>query len=226
MIAPNPILAKPMELRSRHRGFSLLELLAVLAIATILMTAGSMVTASILRSSQLTSDIAKLADELSLSSLESVRMNRPIRIRFYRYRDPLFPDSPARVQAFQTLTLDSQSGSYIEQSRPSFFGQGIAIHESTDASTLLTLPENKPVTGGNASSDDIVTDPELPQIAPYTYYEFEFRPDGSTNLPKDSPWGIVLAHFREGGPTSSGKAVPKNYRALGINPFTGMVKRY
>lgn len=226
MIAPKPILTQPLAARLRQRGFSLVEMLLVLGIAAVLMTTGSMITSSLLRASQLTTDSNKLADELARSALESVRTNNPIRVRFYRFSDPLFPDSVPRVQAFQTLTLDSQSGSYIQQTDLSYFGRGIAIHESVTASTLLTLPENAPVSGGGANAEDIVTDPELPQIAPYTYYEFEFRPDGSTNLPKDSPWGIVLAHFREDEATSPDEAVPKNYRALGINPFTGMVKRY
>lgn len=210
---------------SAWRGFSLVEMLVVLALIAILITLGSQVSTSVLRSTELSTEAAELADELSRASLESIKRNQPVQFRFYRFVDEFASDQPL-VRGYQILNLDSETGSYRELERIRFLKSGIAIHESTEASTILTLPERSPVTRPESSdlsdSLDRVSDPELPAITPYTYYQFEFRPDGSTNLPKDQAWGLVITYHKDG---VIGE-VSRDFRALGINPFTGTVERY
>ncbi|MDF1815338.1 MAG: Verru_Chthon cassette protein D [Verrucomicrobiales bacterium] len=193
-------------------GFTLTELLLVLALISILMAGGTMVTTSVSQSSMISRDSDMIANELSRASLEAVRMNRPVHFRFYSYTDSLTSHQPL-VQAFQTLSIDPETGQYRELGKIRYLSRSVVVHRNPDASTILSMPERK-------AQRDI--DPDLDQIRPYTWYGFEFRPDGSTNLPKDKTWGLVIALHNEGKPFQ----VPKNYRAIGINPFTGAVKRY
>lgn len=208
-----------MNQQCKSRGFSLLELLLVLAIMTVVMTTGSMVSNSVYQSSILSRDVETLANELARASLDSIRTNRPIQVRFYRFTDQMESNMPPRVSAYQILTLDPETQSYRQLSKIRFLSQGVSLYENTAASTILTLPQSQPFTGHGSGK---VSDPPLPTIAPYTYYEFEFRPNGSTNLPKDKTWGLVLSV----GEQAARNATPRNYRALGINPFTGAVKMY
>lgn len=210
---------KSCRLSLRAHGFSLIEILMVMAILTVLMVSGSLISSSVQRASQITQDITILADDLSKASLEAIRINRPIHFRFYRFTDPIV-DSRSIVQGYQTLVLDPESRSYIQLEKIKRFAQGIAIVDNAMASTILSLPETRPVT---RSGPNVITDPELATIAPYSYYEFEFRPDGSTNLPKDKAWGIAIAFHLESIATGG---VPDGFHALGINPFTGAVTVY
>lgn len=208
-----------MKQRCKNRGFSLLELLMVLAIMTFLITTGTMVSNSVYQSSILSADVETLANELARASLDSVRTNRPIQMRFYRFADQMDSNMPPGISAYQTLTLDPEIRSYRQLSKIRFLSQGVSLYENTAASTILTLPQKQPFTGQSSGK---VSDPPLPTISPYTYYEFEFRPDGSTNLPKDKTWGLVLFF----GEQVARDTAPRNYRALGLNPFTGAVKLY
>jgi hypothetical protein len=53
-----------------------------------------------------------------------------------------------------------------------------------------------------------------------TYRSFRFRPDGSTDLPKNEQWYLTLVADEGASPT------PKNFFCLQIDPFNGTIRDY
>ncbi len=195
-------------------GFTLIELLTVMVIVGILMAASGMALQGSLRSTQLTSASATLGNDLQLGVQLAVKENRPVELRIYKVPD-LEEGGEAQFRAYQFVAREPVSGATEELEQVRRLSGGVIIHPNAEYTTVLTVGERMSVPG----------DPELGlEGAPYPYVGFQFRPDGSTTLPKDGLWSMTVAFERE--VESQGGGLPANYRSVTINAYTGAVRVY
>jgi uncharacterized protein (TIGR02596 family) len=175
--------------RSPRSGFTLVELLAVVALIAVVITFAVPAITGIMKGSQMTQGSQLLNDTLLLGRQFAISRNRPIEVRFYRYGDPDTPgekfDDPSfgkwrAIQLFDVL----ENGAIIPAADMVRLPKGVIMQES-QYSTLLR-EELRPHV-------EAMKDPTAPEIPlevndkkvgrNYWINAFRFLPDGSTDLP-------------------------------------------
>jgi len=175
--------------RSPHSGFTLVELLAVVALIAIVIAFAVPATTQIMKGTQLSQGSQMLNDTLLLGRQYAISRSHPIEVRFYRYGDPDTPgekfDDPTTgkwraVQLFDVF----ENGAVLPASDMIKFPQGIII-EPSRYSTLVREELRQHI---EAKED--MTAPEIPLEINnkkvgrnYWINSFRFLPDGSTDLP-------------------------------------------
>jgi uncharacterized protein (TIGR02596 family) len=208
-----------------NRGFTLVELLVVLAIMAILgaLTVPSLI--STLTGSALTQSGQKVINDLSFARQTALTRNRMVEIRFYQFAKAGMPGevagspSTGQCRAMQTFIYDS-AGTTASSVTPVRYLPDTVIMDSNNAlSTLLGATQTK--------STWTVTDPQiqLPNIGTaYNACYFDYRPDGSTNLnPIGTQWFVTLHSFSAGNNLT---ALPKNFVMLQVDALNGHVQTY
>lgn len=206
---------------NRVRGFSLIELLVVVAIMSVLMVLGAAAFAKIARNSNLTSGSGRLIDQLNLARQTAMGMNCQVEFRFYQ----LPPEGaaatalPSVYRAVQSFTVPNDGTSTNAVGKPVFLPQGIYMSSDGTVSSLLVA--------GNPPSVSTGTSPFGPYApSSYKYIAFHFRPDGSTDLASNPalPWYVSLAVDKE--PAQSGLSLPVNFVTVQLDPLTGRVRYF
>ncbi len=199
-----------------RRGFSLMELLAVITVIGILLgvTFGGLVP--LIRSYRLSSTSGQLGGDLAYAGQLASKLNLPVEFRFYRHSDQNSGRKENEFRSYQLLKRDAKTGYLIPLTRVFYFESGIVLHPDTQFSSLMLLG----IKGAQ------VRDPELlfnnRKTREYEYIGFHFRPNGSTSLPKDQQWAVTLV---DEGKSDKDK-LPDNFRTLVINTVTGSVRTY
>jgi len=195
------------------RGFSLMELLVVVAIMAVLAAVAVPALTGNNNAANLTSAAQRLADEMRLAQQTATTRNLPVEVRLYLLPDPN-KASDKMYRGFQSF-LVNDDGTYQTLTKASFLPTGITTNTSAAYSTLIT--EFTPLTSTFS----------VPTVGTtYQYVAFQFRSDGSTNLASapasGGAWCITLEPQREKeGATPGLKA---NYATLQIDPLIGRVK--
>lgn len=226
--------------RARRFGFTLVELLAVIAVIAVVIAFAVPATNQILRGSQLSQGGQLLGDQLAFARQTALTKNRTVEFRFYRFGDPETPgekvDEPSlgRWRAFQIFEL-MENGAAVPVT-PFQRMPRMTILDGTKFSTLL----NKDYVGTPKEAEDDATAPELPVEIngmkvgrKYQYTAIRFLPDGSTNLPPKATkagggsgsedadtWYVTVVSLADAGKELQGI----NYSTIQIDPFTGSQK--
>lgn len=204
-------------------GFSLIELLIVI---TVMMVLGGLMGPSIgslLRGSNLTRGGDMVAGQLTQARQFAVTRNRPVEVRFYQYCSPMTPDEAGqtpdrgRFRALQTFEI-SESGVATPLGRIQQLPDEVCINSSGVLSSLL----------GGAGAGGVVSGTDLgmsiPQVGTaYNAVSFQFRPDGSINLDRNSRWFLTLHGTAIPGDAS---APPPNFMTIQVNPHNGSIDTY
>jgi uncharacterized protein (TIGR02596 family) len=207
----------PSKAPSRKKAFSLIELLAVIAIISLLAALVVPAVTGISRSYQMTSASHAVMNQLVQARQVALTRGYPVQVRFYKL--PGYTESsaaaPSQYRALQLfiesdpiMTGGSASVPVKALSKPVFFSAPVEI--LPNQSSLLTLP--------------VTTSPQETVSGfgnNYSYVSFRFKPSGQTDLPATAS-GIMLA-LASG---TNGSGLPANFRAVEIDSVTGAVRDY
>ncbi|RYD37029.1 MAG: Verru_Chthon cassette protein D [Verrucomicrobiaceae bacterium] len=220
----------PRHRSSSGRGFTLVEVLVVLAIISIIMFLSVPNMGEIIKGSKLTQAGDQLRNDLAQAQMAAIKQNLTVEVRFYQYKQPEMDAAVAAssYSAYQMFTLipDSTKPSDPKAERIlAPFGRikklpsGIVIPSSETWSTLVS---NNTIATGEQQVLGLI--PTEKQTAA-TYRSFQLNPDGTTNLGTTgaTQWYVTLVNLsdleRAGGAVES--IAPNNYICIQLDPYNG-----
>lgn len=198
----------PMQRPERSDGFSLIELLVVVAIIAILSALAVPAVTSQSEALRTTQAAETVVAQLNLARREATTRNRPVEVRFCRV------ESNPRTDAVWLLE-SRDDGTFVPLGRPAKLPQAVLASESQTLNSLLILPE--------------VTSPTNPMPGhgtAYSYRAFSYLGDGSTTLfqtnqPADG-WFVTILSERH----ATNSTAPPNFATFAIEPLTGAIRAY
>lgn len=197
---------------SGRDGFTLVELVFVMAVAALIMALALPAFRHMGESSALTTSSLQVVDQLNLARQTALAENRTIEVRFYRLPDPSASGS-ASFRAMQLFTLNSSTATRLD--KPSYFYGPCRLHESPTYTNLLaTRADLLSGTGAEAGL-------ALPEVGTnYSYLGFRFRPNGSTTLTNALFLTLVARPGRDA------TELPANWFAVQVDCVTGKVRSF
>ncbi|MES2706256.1 MAG: Verru_Chthon cassette protein D [Verrucomicrobiota bacterium] len=218
-----------------HRGFTLVEVLVVLAIISIIMFFSVPNMGEIIKGSKLTEGGDQLKYDLGVAQMTAVKENLTVEVRFYQYKlpemDPTLSQSSYSAYQMFTLIPDSTRPSDPKAERIlAPFGKikklpsGVIIPASETWSTLVS--HSSIATGEQQVPGLIPTEKNTSA----TYRSFQINPDGSTNLDTSgvNSWYVTLINFTdlEKAAGAVEAIAPDNYICIQVDPFNGGSRWY
>lgn len=240
----NPPSQLPSSLRSRLSAgtgaFTLLELLLTVLVIAVLLAVMVPTMTDTMAANRLTNAGDQLYSLLSQAQQIASTEGRPVEVRFYKH---LPTDTPGSRISYRTVVLmrhydagepspfPSEAGTVLQAPINVHHGEtlilpeGVVIASSSNASTLLTLPE--PADDGNSSFKlgDGRVEYKFPAERP-EYRSFIFGIN-NTNLPSNPSdrWFVTLIYE-----TDEEKGTPiaavDNYYCLQVDPVNGRITSY
>lgn len=201
------------------RGFSLIEMITVIAVIGLIVAMTAPMLFSTLKANRLTAAGEELINRISLAQQMAVSRNHEVEMRFYSYSDPEDPGSAPHYRA--TLIVKPVVDPAGTETKPVVLGEvsrlrnGIVVGDSEKLSPILADP---------ARSSQTDTD-QIIQGATASYKSIRFRPDGTcdlTSVPADSYLTVV----EERDMQSATGGIPKNFFAIQIDPYTSRCTTY
>jgi len=195
-------------------GFSLIELLAVMAIIILLASLAVPAFNQISRASTISTAGQTLVDTLNLARQTALTRNRKVEVRFYQLESDFDPEEKA-VRAMQLFVVEPTGLRPI--TRVINFPKPVIMSDSKGG--LPTVSTTSTILN---SQSDTTNKWDLPKIgSSYDYASFYFKPTGSTDLdPNQNNWLATLIIPTE--PLAS-NSLPPNYVTVRIDALSGKV---
>lgn len=200
-------------------GFTLLELLIVIVILGILMTASVPAVDGALRASRLTSTGDNLRNYLANAQQLAITRNIEVEVRIFRSLDIAAGDTEPRARRLEVHTLQASdtdagtgsgagAGRYVPEGSPLLVEGSLAISTLPKFSSLL----GRPFKQADADNGGATT----------SYISFHFYPDGSTDLPAGQPWFLTLMEERYVTRTTA----PANFYTVQVHASSGKIRTF
>lgn len=213
------------------RGFTLVEMLVVMAIIIILTTLVTPSLTSVLKANSLTQGSQDFIGQLTLARQEALTKNHPIEVRLYQYADPNIggetAGSPAtgRYRALQIFSI-SDSGLAVPLDKVEHFPTTFMFDSG---STLSSLIPQAASTTPNAAAPLLLNGPQnfsIPVAGKnFNMVTFRFNPDGSTNLGVTPVGGwFITSHLIQNGDRLT--KAPANFATLQIDSSNGTLREF
>lgn len=208
----------------RSRAFSLVEILAVIAIITILVAVSVPAFKSLERAQSLTSGAASVIDELAFARQTALARNRIVEVRLYKRPlnpGPVTATNPEQFRSFRTVIYDDQAQNFVPLGKLHHLPRGVVMTDKQEFSTLI-YPYATPGPGRAYRKDTPAGAEEL------EYQCIRFKPAGETDLdragtPDGDKW--FLTFKLEKDPEINQKPA-MNYVTVMLNPVSGKVRAY
>ena len=209
-----------------RQGFTLIELMVVIAVVALLVAAMAPMVFSTLAASKLTAAGETMAAQISYARQRAVSANEEIEVRFYSYDDPEIAGAELNYVAMAIVKVSLPSTANVDDVAASEVGQlvgdvyylptGIALGRSNALSPAI-------LSSGASTSEKPDRDSVIKK-ASATFRGFRFMPDGSSNLPPTpAKCYVTLVEDRFAGAQSE---IPKNFFAIQIDPANGRTTTY
>jgi uncharacterized protein (TIGR02596 family) len=206
----------------KERGFTLVELLVVMAVIGLVMGMAVPVMNAMNKGSKLTASADSLKFNLSEYRALAIAENIPVEVRFFKSSDA-GTAGERRVIGYQAGRYEIITGSSGSNSVFEFkpagdairLSEGVVISENPALSTIIGDSRITQGTHEYRFADE--TSPE--------FFSFTFRPDGSTNLSKrlGDIWFLTLLEEIE---EDTGTSTPNNFHTLTIDAYNGNIKSF
>lgn len=184
-------------------GFTLVELLAVMAIVVVLCSLAAVSLSGITMGSNLTRAGNLVADQWTLARQEAVTRNRNVEVRFFY----LPQDQTPAWRGLQVVRIED-NGDQVPVGRMIVLPEGILISASETLSPLMM------------AGDPILGTVKNPGYGTLSFRAFRFRPNGSTGGALGANNFVTLySSEAQGSP-------PPNFCTVQVNPITGKVTTY
>jgi uncharacterized protein (TIGR02596 family) len=199
-----------------HSGFSLVELLTVVAVIAIMAVATVPALRGALDGITVASSADQVGAELAFARQAAISRNLPVEVRFYN----LAGDRGEGWRGMASVIPASASGAVQDEwvGRPTTLA-GATIFDNSSFSSLLEAASAERVSPRRGTQNGSA--PQNLQNRPYV--AFQFNPNGSTNLPRDQAWNITLRN--ENSRPASG-APAENFVSIVIDSMTGQFMVY
>jgi uncharacterized protein (TIGR02596 family) len=202
-------------------AFSLVELLVVMALISMLAVATVPALRGTLDGVTLSGAAGLVESEFSLARQTAMSRNLPVEVRFYQHDD----GTGKAWRVLASVIPASASGQLADEwiSRGKVLPGSVVADDTQEYSTVLSLaaPTNSSHSAGPWSDTESTTAPVL--LKGKSYVGFQFRPDGTMNLPNGQPW-CVTVRGNKSQPVVGAPAV--NYISIVLDALTGRTISY
>lgn len=201
--------------RGRRLGFTIVELLVVMTVATVLLSLAANVAQDIVQANQVTTAGETVVDELRLARYTAITRNRVVEVRFYKPTSLNAFGEESGVTSLQAFMFDQDNNKATPVREVRHLPNAVKISEDATLSTLITAErlKNDWKTGDDQIAiGDAGTD--------YTAYRVRFLPDGSTDLDTQQRWFLTLY------PQNDHKSLPSNYVTVQVKPSRGNIRAF
>lgn len=192
---------------SDARAFSLLELLAAMAIGIILLSLSAAALLSITRAGNITTAGNQVLDLMARARQNAMSENARVEVRFYK-----LPETGSNTIAYRALraVLIRQDGGTRDVSALQKLPSGIVISDEAEQNTLF-----------QATIEEYEDLPDHPQTS---YRAICFLPNGQTDLDlrPGSKWFLTL--YDGNAAARASDHLPANYAVVRLDAFTGSAR--
>lgn len=199
--------------RRSRQGFSLIEMVVVVAILAVIVMLAAPYTISAIQASSLTSAGDTVNQKLSLAQQRAATENRPVGVTFYFYAK----DGITACHAIQLVTYNPATNTTTALEAPVFWQNGREVLLDGALSPLFSGAFT-PTDTGAATTRPFVS-------LGATFKRILFFPDGSTSLrvPLNRAYATLIS-IRDYKQNLN--APPKNYYTVQVDPVTGRTRTY
>lgn len=199
--------------RSHAAGFSLVELVIVIAIMVMLIAVATPYTLGALQSANITSAGDTLMQKLAMAQQRALTENRPVGLDFYYYTD----DDIKGCHAIQMVSYNPATNQASPLEPPVYWNKLSVVLVEGALSPMFSINQT-PVSTGQAKVNPF-------QSLGATYYRVIFYPNGSTSLrvPLRTAYVTLIStkHYKADLSTP-----PSDYYTVQIDPVTGRGHSY
>lgn len=206
------------------RGFTLIEILIVVAIMTVLLTLAASSAGNMLDTIRMRDAIQSVQSQFESARQTASTTNTTIVVRIYKEEDEFGVPQWSAIEFGNTdFEPNPDSANYTNPETPGYepdlkplspiqrLPAGYIFHPSSTYSTLLN----------NTSDLHTGTSPN-PAGVSREFVSFVILPDNRTNLPTSTNWTLTIVKTNE----TDSSALPDNYTTLELDPTTARIRSY
>ena len=198
--------------KNRQPGFTIIELIIVVAIISLLLAFSAPYALSSLQAASLSSSGDLLMQKISQAQQRALTENRPVALQFYFYDQ----DGIEACHATQLVSVDPVTNVALPLEEPVYWSDGRAVLVSGALSPVFTQI-------APADTGEVEFEPFRSREA--TFFRVRFYPGGSTSLSvplRQAYITLVASNNYQEEMTEP----PSNYYTVQIDPVAGRVRSY